>query len=83
MDEEEYISHVLFLSLSVVCKWNTTKGESGEITEIHSNLLQINSHTVGYIKMYFLLQAFPNNSRWSPASEPWSKPVLRSLIIKI
>lgn len=44
MDEEEYISHVLFLSLSLVCKWNTMKGESGEITATHSNLLQINSH---------------------------------------
>ena len=42
MDEEEYISHVLFLSLSLVCKWNTMKGESGEITAIHSNLLEIN-----------------------------------------
>ena len=33
---------MFFLSLSFVCKWNTSKGESGEITAIHSNLTEIN-----------------------------------------
>lgn len=42
LEEEDCTSRVFFLSLSLVCKWNIIKGESGEITEIHSNLTEIN-----------------------------------------
>lgn len=42
LEEEDCTSHVFFLSLSLVCKWNIIKSESGEIIAIYSNLTEIN-----------------------------------------
>lgn len=85
LEEEDCTSHVFFLSLSLVCKWNIIKSESGEIIAIYSNLTEIN---VLYTKLDQNVFSSLGISKWlqmsqmlSPASESLSELSLWSYLI--